>query len=130
MAENEVLVDIRDLGKREQEVRLFDPYCKDGEKTRYTIIRLVKMSPGESKDCFQVSRDAYQKELQITQDDEKANKTFETVVAGMSAQEVIDTLIQYRRVNMEAASDLITIPDEENLSEQEVEAKRKEKIDE
>ena len=130
MAENEVLVDIRDLGKREQEVRLFDPYCKDGEKARYTIIRLVKMSPGESKDCFQVSRDAYQKELQITQDDERANKTFETVVAGMSAQEVIDTLIQYRRFNMEAASDLITIPDEENLSEQEVEAKRTEKIDE
>jgi hypothetical protein len=130
MAEKGVLVDIRDLGKRETVVELFDPYAADEKEMKYTLMRLVKMSPGDSKQCFQASKEAYQKELQATQEDEKQNKTFETLVNSMSLDEVVNQLIAVRRVGIEASSDLIEIPDEEKLSEGELEAKRKEKIDE
>jgi len=128
MAENEVLVDIRDLGKREKEVKLFDPYTLDEEKRSYTIVRLVKMTPGESKLCFQASKETYQKELLATKEDEKQNHTFENMVKGMSKEDVVNQLVAMRRVSLEAASDLIEIPDEDSLTEEEIEGKREEKI--
>jgi hypothetical protein len=48
----------------------------------------------------------------------------------MSLEEVINQLISIKRAGMEAMSDLIEIPDEDKLSEEELEAKRKEKLDE
>ncbi|MDD5486520.1 MAG: hypothetical protein PHW65_03085 [Dehalococcoidales bacterium] len=130
MDKNEVLVDIRDLGKRETIVKLYDPYAANEKEMKYTVIRLVKMSPGESKQCFQASKEAYQKELLATQEDEKKNKTFDTLVNSMTLDEVINQLIAIRRISLEATSDLIEVPDDDKLTDEQLEAKQKEKIDE
>jgi hypothetical protein len=122
------MVDIRDLGKREKEIKIYDPYAESDENRKYTVLRLIKMSPGESRDCFKFSQDAYQKELQITQDNEKENKTFDTIINSMSLKDCIDQLVALKRADMESMSDLVEVQGADKLSDEEIEIKQKEKI--
>ena len=126
MAEEKGGIDIFQLGKKEEVVKIIDPSGGDD----YSSIRLVKMNKKEAGECFAVSRKASESKKEFLLQEESTNKVRSAFAANLQTSDVIEMLLTYEKSETMANIDLFSIVGEKDMSKEDLKVARDVKVKE
>ncbi|MCX5642438.1 MAG: hypothetical protein NTY10_04320 [Candidatus Omnitrophica bacterium] len=119
-------IDIFQLGKKEEIVKIIDP--SGGED--YSLIRLVKMNKKEAGECFAISRNASESKKKHLLLEESTNKVRSAFAANLQTPDVIEMLVAYEKSEMLVNIDLLSIADEKDMSKEDLKVAQDVKVKE
>lgn len=119
-------IDIFQLGKREEIVKIIDPNGGDD----YSSIRLVKMNKKEAGECFAISGKARENKKETLLQEESTKKVRSAFATNLQTPDVIEMLVAYEKSEMVANIDLLSIAGEKDMSEEDLKVAREVKVKE
>jgi hypothetical protein len=119
-------IDIFQLGKKEEIVKIIDP--SGGED--YSFIRLVKMNKKDAGECFAVSRKVSESKKESLLQEESTNKVRAAFAANLQIPDVIEMLVAYEKSEMLMNIDLFSIAGEKDMSKEDLKVARDVKVKE